>query len=124
MSRTRWIRAALIALALPACATSAGSTHAQTAHARPAGQAAQPGSWLSAQNAARGAYATHAGPRGQADQPYAWLHSQPIYPTDHNRLAQDGPSYLGGRAAQPGSWTPGGRTSWTLAQNERTRMQQ
>ena len=116
MSKARWAHAALFALALPACAGAAGSTQHPVAHARPAGQAAQPGSWNHAE--AKVDYVKHVGPRGQAAQPYAWLDSKPAYPADQQRLAQDGPSYLGGRAAQPGSWTPSTRTSWTLAKGE------
>jgi hypothetical protein len=120
MSKARWAHAALLALALPACAT-AGTTHTQTALSRPAGQAAQPGSWQPTQAQAHADYVTHTGPRGQAAQPYAWLGSEPAYPADQHRLAQDGPSYLGGRAGQPSSWTPQPRTSWTLAQNDDAR---
>lgn len=115
MSNLRWAHAALLALALPACA-SAGTTH--TAFARPAGRAAQPGSWQQQATQTRADYVKHAGPRGQADQPYAWVGTQPVYPPDRNRLAQDGPSYLGGRAGQPGSFTPQSSTSWTLARND------
>lgn len=115
MSNARWAKAALLALALPACATAAGSTHANVVH--PSGQAAQPGSWEGQQ--AKADYVLHNGPRGQAAQPYAWVGSEPAYPADQHRLAQDGQSDLGGRAAQPGSFTPAGRTSsWTLAQND------
>jgi hypothetical protein len=116
MSKARWAQVALLALALPACATAAGTTHTQSA---PAGRAAQPGSWLQAQANPKADYVERAGARGQAAQPYAWVGSQPAYPRDQHRLAQDGQTYAGGRAGQPGSWTPSKTTSWALqiAQN-------
>lgn len=118
MSKARWAHAALLALALPACATAAGTTHSQTAFSRPTGQAAQPGSWQPLASSARQDYAKHNGARGQAAQPYAWVGSQPLYPRDQRRLAQDGQLYPGGRAGQPNSWTPSETsTAVQIAQN-------
>jgi hypothetical protein len=117
MSKARWGHAALIALALPACAT-AGTQH-QTAFTRPSGQAAQPGSWQPPSAQAHVDYVKAGEPRGQAEQPYAWVGSRPVYPADQHRLAQDGQTYAGGRAGQPGSWTPSKVNTWALqiAQN-------
>ncbi|HEX5658424.1 MAG TPA: hypothetical protein VFX59_14580 [Polyangiales bacterium] len=119
MSKVRW--AALVALALPACATAG-----QTAFNHPAGQAAQPGSWQTTQAQAHADFVKHDGPRGQAEQPYAWVGSQPVYPRDQHRLAQDGQTYAGGRAGQPGSWTPSEVNTWALqiAQNDSTKAKQ
>src|SRR4051794_33023137 len=107
MSKSHW--AVLVALALPACATAGTQTQA---FSRPSGQAAQPGSWQGSQTTAD--YSTHNGPRGRAAQPYAWVGSQPVYPRDQHRLAQDGQTYAGGRAGQPGSWTPSKIDTWAL----------
>jgi hypothetical protein len=124
MTNSRWARVALLALALPACATAAGTTRTETVVSQPGGQAAQPASWLQAQAKPRANYVEHAGARGQAAQPFAWLDSRPEYPVDQHRLAQDGMTYLGGRAGQGGSWTPAPSTSWTLASTLNTRAQQ
>jgi hypothetical protein len=120
MTITRWASIALVALALPACAT-AGSTPRVSS---PAGQAAQPSSWLPASSQAQAEYAQHAGPRGQAAQPHAWVGTTPAYPVDQHRLAQEGMTYLGGRAAQGGSWTPQPKSSWTIASNDARQIQQ
>jgi hypothetical protein len=114
MSNARWVQAALIALALPACASAAGTTHTQTAFSRPAGQAAQPGSWQATPAQQHASYAPAGEPRGQAEQPYAWVGSRPVYPKDQHRLAQDGQTYAGGRAGQPNSWTPAKTSTWAL----------
>jgi hypothetical protein len=114
MSKAHWAQAALIALALPACAHGVQSSNVETSALRPGGQAAQPGSWVSANDEQKNVtYAEHAGPRGRAAQPYAWVGSQPAYPAT-NRLAQEGPSYLGGRAGQPSSWTRDEERPWSL----------
>jgi hypothetical protein len=114
MTKARWASVALLAAAVAACAHAQGSPRTETAASYLGGQAAQPGSWISSarSDSTRQNSVAHA-PAGQAEQPYSWIGEQdPVAPTS-TPLAQDGPSYLGGRAAQPSSWQPPARTQST-----------
>jgi hypothetical protein len=104
MTKAQWALAALFAAALPACAAAHGTPAANTTSLA-AGRAAQPGSWVP--GASRDAQSfVVPGPAGQAAQPGSWI-APSVAPTPAaTRLADEGPSYLGGRAAQPYSWVP------------------
>jgi hypothetical protein len=115
--KAHWARAALLVAALPACSAAYGAPSADattslrhTRAAEPhtslaAGRAAQPGSWSSGQASEAQSFAA-SGPSGQAAQPGSWTTNTSPPPTLATPLADDGPSYLGGRAGQPNSWLP------------------
>lgn len=120
MMKAHWARAALFAVALPACAHGA-QQHASATLVAPtaSGQAAQPGSWLPTQTASAQSpqRVTDGESRGQAAQQYSWIDSDaPSAPPALRLLADDGPSYLGGRAAQPYSWATTGKSADTSRQ--------
>ena len=107
MTRARWAAGALLAAAVAACAHAQGAPRMETGASYLGGQAAQPQSWSSnAPDEATSQSSVAQAPAGQASQPYSWIgEPDPAAPTS-TPLAQDGPSYLGGRAAQPSGWVP------------------